>query len=115
MNLNALKTLVLGSGLLAIVGPWLINLVMGLFGCTGDILSTPEIEVAMCTGGDLFTIPVGVQKIIGGIVISIALILTGWFKGGTVKQNLMNQSVPVVKAIEAKPGVVTATQVAAEK
>ena len=69
----------------------------------------------MCTGGDLFSIPSYLQTLVGGIAVSGALALTAWFKGGTVMQNLFNKSVPVVPAIEAKPGVVTATQVASEK
>lgn len=115
MNLNALKTLILGSGLLAIVGPWIINFLMGVFGCVGDDPLTAAVEVAMCSGGDLFTIPVGLQKIIGGIVITLALMLTGFFKGGTLKQNLLNPSVPVAKPGEAAPpGVVTPAQVAVD-
>ena len=112
MNLNAVKTFVLGSGLLAIVGPYVLNLLMKLGGCIGDDPLTTQVEVAMCTGGNLFTIPAGLQTIIGGIVIAGALALTAFFKSGTVKQNLLSPSVPVVPSIDAKEGVVTASQVA---
>jgi len=114
MNLNALKTLVLGSGLLAVVGPYVLNLLMKLVGCVGDDPLTAAVEVAMCTGGDLFTIPAGLQTFIGGLVITGALALTGFFKSGTFKQNLFNPSVPVVAASDptSGPGNVTPAQVA---
>ena len=115
MNLNAFKTLFLGSGLLAIAGPYLLNLLMNLFGCVGDDPLTAAVEVAQCTGGDLFTIPVGLQKVIGGIVIAGALALSGFFKTGTFMQNLFAPSVPVVPAADAKPGVVTIGQVNSTK
>ena len=115
MNLNAIKTLILSSGLLAIVGPYAVNFIMKLFGCVGDDPLTAAVEVAQCTGGDLFTIPVGLQKVIGGLVIAGALALTAFFKTGTIKQNLLSPSVPVVPAVDAKPGVVTASQVASVK
>lgn len=115
MNVNAIKTYLLGSGLLALVGPYVVNLAMKLFGCTGDDPLTAAVEVAQCTGGDLFTIPAGLQTFIGGAVIAGALWLTGWFKTGTVKENFLAPSVPQVPAADARPGVVTATQVAATK
>lgn len=113
MNLNAIKTLILGSGLVTLIGPWLINFFVTLIGCTGDDPVTAAIEVAQCSGGDLFTIPVTLQKIVGGIVITLALALTAFFKGGTIKQNLLNKSAVVVKNDEPTgPGVVTEQQVA---
>jgi len=112
MNLNTIKTLLLGSGFLTLVGPWVLNLLMKLFGCVGDDPLTPAVEVAMCTGGDLFTIPVGLQAIIGGIVITGALALTAFFKSGTIKQNLFNRSVPMISSGERNVvGVVTASDV----
>lgn len=112
MNINALKTLVLGSGFLTLVGPYALNLFLKLFGCTGDDPLTEAVEVAACTGGSLFTIPAGLQAIVGGIVITVALALTGWFKSGTVKQNFLNRSVPMVDTkAEATVGVVTQAQV----
>lgn len=115
MNINAFKNLLLGSGLLAIAGPYLLNLLMAMFGCVGDDPLTAAIEVAQCTGGDLFTIPVGLQKLIGGLVIAGALALPGFFKTGTFMQNLFSPSVPMVPDADAKPGVVTAKQVSSEK
>lgn len=111
MNWNAIKTLIMGSGLLAIVGPKIINMVTSLAGCTGDDPATLAVEIAKCTGGTLFTIPEPLQAIVGGIVIAIALVGTAWFKKGTVMQNLFGQSVPVVPWQEAKPGTVTIDQV----
>ncbi len=112
MNINALKTLVLGSGFLTLVGPYILNFALKIFGCTGDDPLTAAVEVATCSGGDLFTIPAGFQTLIGGIVITAALALTGWFKSGTVTQNFLSPSVPVVPIEAAKVGVVTEAQVA---
>lgn len=114
MNVNAIKTLILGSGFLTLVGPYAVNLLMKVFGCTGDDPLTEVVEVAMCTGGGLFTIPAGLQTVVGGLVIGAALWLTGWFKTGTVKQNFLNKSVPVVDADDptSGPGNVTPAQVA---
>lgn len=114
MNVNAIKTLILGSGFLTLVGPYAVNLLLKVAGCTGDDPLTEAVEVAMCTGGSLFTIPAGLQTVIGGLVIGAALWLTGWFKTGTVKQNFFNKSVPVVPASDptSGPGNVTPAQVA---
>lgn len=111
MNWNAIKTFLLGSGLLAIVGPKLINMATSLAGCTGDDPATPAVEIAKCTGGTLLTIPEPLQAIVGGVVIALALAGTGWLKKGTVMQNLFGQSVPVVPWQDAKPGTVTIDQV----
>ena len=109
---NSLKTLLVGSGVIVFVVPYFINLVMGLFGCSGDDPLTKDIvEVAACTGGDLFTIPVALQKFTGGLMASGILILTGFFKAGTFKQNFFNKSVPVVPAPEAKEGTVSPAMV----
>lgn len=115
MNVNAIKTLVLGSGLLVTVGPFIVNLFTKAFGCTGDDPLTEAVEVAKCTGGALFSIPDGFQALVGGIVITGALALTAWFKTGTVTQNLLAPSVPVVPKADAKPGVVTEAQVSTDK
>jgi hypothetical protein len=120
---NAIKTAILASGLLATLGPYLLNGFMKLFGCEGDNPVTPDvIEVARCTGGGLFTIPETFQVVAGGLVAAAALALTAWFKTGSVMQNLFNKSVPVVTEKVAaemsatKPtgaaGVVTEAQVA---
>jgi hypothetical protein len=116
MNTNAFKTLIQGSGLLIIVGPYLLNFVLGMFGCTGDNPLTSAVEVAVCTGGSLFTIPAGLQTLVGGLVIAGALALTAFFKSGTIKQNLINPSVPVVPANDptSGPGNVTPAQVASK-
>lgn len=112
MNVNAIKTLLLGSGFLTLVGPYVLNLALKLFGCTGDDPLTAAVEVAMCSGGDLFTIPAGLQAIVGGIVITGALALTAFFKRGSVKQNLLNDSVPVRKIDEIPTsGTVSEAQV----
>lgn len=112
MNLNGIKTAILGSGLLAMVGPYLLSLALSVFGCTGDDPATKDIiEVAVCTGGSLFTIPAGLQALIGGLVIAGALALTGFFKTGSFMQNLFAPSVPVVPKEQAKVGVVTMEQV----
>lgn len=112
---NSLKTLLLGSGVLLIVGPPVLNWFLTFFGCSGDDPATKDIiEVAMCSGGDLISIPVWLQKTVGGGVAMGVLALTAFFKSGTVVQNLFNKSAPVVKnEAEAKPGVVTEAQVAA--
>lgn len=114
MNINAIKTLVLGSGFLAIVGPYVLNWLTTLFGCTGDDPLTAAVEIAVCTGGSLLTIPAGLQTLVGGLVITGALALTAFFKTGTIKQNLLNPSVPVVPASDptSGPGNVTPAQVA---
>lgn len=111
MNVNAIKTLLLGSGFITLVGPYVLNLLLKLFGCAGDDPLTTAVEVAVCSGGSLFAIPAGLQAIVGGIVITGALALTALFKTGTFKQNLFNKSVPVVVPLEQKPGVVTEAQV----
>ena len=114
--INSLKTALLGSAVLTIIGPPVLNWALTFFGCSGDDPLTKDIvEVAACSGGSLISIPYWLQKTVGGVVAAVVLILTGYFKGGTLKQNLLNKSVPQVPAAEAKPGVVTATQVASEK
>lgn len=105
---NSLKTALLGSAVLALVGPPVLNFALNFFGCSGDDPLTKDIiEVAACTGGDLISIPVWLQKAVGGTVAMGVLFLTAFFKGGTVKENLLNKSVPVVPAGDNKPGVVT--------
>ena len=112
MNVNAIKTVLLGSGFLTLVGPYVLNLLLKLFGCSGDDPLTAAVEVATCSGGNLFAIPAGLQAIVGGIVITGALALTAFFKSGTIKQNLLNESVPVRKIDEVPTtGTVSAAQV----
>lgn len=111
MNWNAIKTIILGSGLLTMAGPAIINAVLKAAGCTGDDPLTAAVEVSLCTGGSLIAIPAGLQTIVGGLVITAAIAGTAWFKGGTWKQNLFYKSVPQVNYFEAKPGVVTEEQV----
>lgn len=116
MNWNAIKTYILGSGAIALVLPYLINWALNLFGCTGDNPATPDVvEVAACTGGGLISIPVALQALIGSLMAAALIAIKAFFGGGTIKQNLFNPDVPVVKPIEAKPGVVTEAQVAAPK
>lgn len=113
MNWNAIKTMIMGSGLLAIIGPKVINMITTVAGCSGDDPMTKDvIEVARCTGGTLINIPEPLQAIVGGIVLSVALAGTAWFKGGTIMQNLFGKSVTVVPNGEGKPNVVTEAQVA---
>ena len=115
MNTNAVRTWLEGSAVLALLGPFILNGVMMLFGCSGDLPNTPEIEVAVCTGGSLFQIPAGLQAAIGGIVIGAALWLKArWGKQGdavTTGQKLFAQDVPMVSDHLAGRGNVTLSDV----
>lgn len=116
MNTNAIRTWLEGSAVLALLGPFVLNGVMMLFGCSGDLPSTPEVEVATCTGGALLQIPAGLQAAIGGIVVGAALWLKArWGSQGeavTAGQKLFAPQVPVVPHQEAGVGNVTAADVA---
>lgn len=114
MNWNAIRTLILSSGILTLVVPHLINWAMTLFGCTGDNPATPDVvEVAACTGGGIVAIPLWLQATVGAIVLGILGAVKAWTGTGTLAQNLFHNTVPVVKTkAEAKPGVVTEAQVA---
>lgn len=114
MNWNAVKTYILGSGVLLLVVPYLVNWTMALFGCTGDNPATPDvIEVAACTGGGLISIPLALQALAGSLMAAALIAIKALTGGGTIKQNLLNADAPIVKPSEAKPGVVTEAQVAA--
>lgn len=115
MNTNAVRTWLAGSGVLVLLGPFVVNGLMMLFGCSGDNPVTPEVEVAVCTGGALFQIPAGLQAAVGGIAIGAALWLKArWGKQGeavTAGQKLFAPDVPVVPEHLAGPGNVTVDQV----
>ncbi|WP_119270841.1 hypothetical protein [Taklimakanibacter deserti] len=114
MNWNAIKTYILGSGVLVLVVPYIINWLMTLLGCTGDNPATPDVvEVAACTGGGVVSIPLALQALAGSLMAAALLAIKAFAGTGTVKQNLFNPDVPVVATkAEAKPGVVTEAQVA---
>jgi hypothetical protein len=116
MNWNAIKTYILGSGIILLALPYVINWLMSVFGCTGDNPATPDVvEVAACTGGGVVAIPLWLQATAGGLMALALGAIKAFAGGGTVKQNLFNPDVPVVKPQEAKPGVVTPAQVEAPK
>lgn len=79
-----------------------------LLGCSGDTIGT-----ATCTAS---FIPLE-YKAIAGVAFVIVGFLMKMFGGygATVGENLAKPVVPVVPAVEAKPGVVTASQVTSTK
>lgn len=114
MNWNAIKTIILGSGVLTVVMPYVVNFILSFFGCTGDNPATPDVELTNCVGNTLFTIPLWAQAFVAGIVLAALTAIKAFTGTGSVTQNLFYKQAPVVKnAIEAKPGVVTEAQVAA--
>lgn len=115
MNWNAIRTFILGSGILTVALPHLISWMTTLLGCSGDNPLTPDLELTVCTGGALIQIPLWLQATIATIVLSALGLIKGVMGSGTFMQNLFSKSVPVVPAVDAKPGVVTATQVASDK
>ena len=110
MNWNAIRTFVLGSGILTVVLPQVINVVTTLLNCTGDNPATPELELAVCTGGGLLAIPTWLQATVATVVLA-ALGLLKTRGTGTIMQKLFAKTVPVVPAAVAGPGVVTEEQV----
>lgn len=100
--------------------------IMGLFGggailatvnklffqCTGDDPTTIAVEAAKC-GAEW--IPVEYQALAGLVFVVIGGLAKTFFKSGTVGENLASPSVPVVKVADARPGVVTPTQVESAK
>ena len=111
MNWNAIRTYLAGSGILILLGPYAINLVLTMFGCSGDLPNTPEVEVAQCTGGELFSIPAGFQAILGGVIFSVVFWLKARLGTGTAAQNLTLPAAPIVPKKDAAVGVVTMEQV----
>lgn len=112
MNWNAIRTYLASAGILALVGPKILDWITLLVGCTGDDPLTTAIEVARCTGGSLMVIPPGLQAIAGGIFFMLAMTAKALLGTGTIKQNLLAPAVPVVSANEVGPGTVTPSQVA---
>lgn len=114
MNWNAIRTFILGSGIVAVVLPWVVNFIMSFLGCSGDNPATPDVvEVAACTGGTLIAIPLWLQATVGGLVMLALGGIKALLGSGTIKQNLFAPAVPVVATkSEASVGVVTAAQVA---
>lgn len=112
MNWNSIRTFILGSGILVVVMPVIVNWVTALLGCIGDNPATEAIELTVCTGGSLLTIPGWLQAGVATLVLAALGVIKAVSGSGTVKQNLFAPAVPVVPAAEAKPGVVTAAQVA---
>ena len=115
MNWNTIRTFIAATGVVGLLGPFIISWVMSKFGCVGDIPGTPEIEVTLCSGGDLFAIPPLFQSVAGGLILLIVMTLKAVTGTGSLMQNLTAPQAPVVPAADAKPGVVTATQVASER
>ena len=111
MNWNAIRTYILGSGILMVVVPYAINFFTNAIGCMGDNPATEVLELTVCTGGSLLAIPGWMQTTVAVVVLS-ALGAVKLFTGtGSMKQNLLAPVAPVVPDADSKPGVVTQTQV----
>lgn len=106
MNWNAIRTFLAGTGILTILGPYIIDFIMNLLGCSGDTAAT-----AVCTGGTLVAIPAWLQALVGGLILAIVTAMKGFLGTGTFTQNLFAPQVPVVPALKAGPGTVTQGQV----
>lgn len=111
MNWNAIRYTIV-TPLIAILLPLAATWVMSFFGCSGDNPATPDVvEVTSCTGGSLVSIPVLFQVVVGGIVATVLAAIKGFTGTGTVAQNILSPSVPVVSEAAAGPGTVTVAQV----
>lgn len=110
MNLNFFRTIM---GLFAGGGLGTIIYLLAQFaGCTIDDPATVANEITTCAGS---TIIPAQYTAIGTFLLMAIGAFAKMMKTGTIKENLTAPTVPVVPAAEARPGVVTATQVSATK
>ena len=70
MNWNAIRTYILGSGILMVVVPYAINFFTNAIGCMGDNPATEVLELTVCTGGSLLAIPGWMQTTVAVVVLS---------------------------------------------
>lgn len=114
MNWNAIRTFLLGSGIITMVVPYLVSATTTFLGCSGDNPLTPELELTICTGGALVAIPLWLQATVAAVVLSALGLIKAFTGTGSVKQNLLNNVAPIVMTrAEEKVGVVSEAQVAA--
>jgi len=110
MNWNAIRTFLAGTGILTILGPYVLDFIVKLFGCSG----LEATATAVCTGGSVLAIPVWLQAMVGGLILVVVTFAKGAFGTGTVAQNLFAPQAPVVPFEKSGPGTVTPAQVEAE-
>lgn len=103
-NINFVRTL-LGLG----GGTTMVNLAIKFAGCSWDNPATQIIEATTCAGSSW--VPIQYQAIAGVVLLGLSGLLKMFGKNGTVKENLVNPSVPVVATNDNRQGVVTQTQV----
>lgn len=106
INTNAIRSIING-----LTGGVFINIAQSLSGCTFDNPSTDIVEPMNCAGS---WIPIQYQAYLGAGMIVLGLLLKMFGgSGATVAQNIAAPVVPVVPAIIAGPGTVSASQVSA--
>jgi hypothetical protein len=106
MNLNFFRTIMgvfTGGGIGTV-----IYLIAQLAGCTIDDPATAVNEITSCTESKI----IPAQWTAFGTFIFLGLgAFAKMLKGGTIKENLLAPSVPMVPAADNRPGVVSAAQV----